>query len=858
MAPRLLEREAPLGALIDALAAAEAGQGSTALVIGEPGIGKTSVVRAFAAEAATRARLLSAACDDLVTPRTLGPLHDAAAGTDGPLAQALSDDGQVFTALMEELAEQRPTVLLIEDAHWADDATVDVLGYAARRVESLGALLVVTLRDEALVPGHPLHRLLGVVAGQPVHRLELTPLSLEAVVALAEGTGRDGAAIHELTAGNPFFVAEALAGPPDEVPASVKDAVLARLRHVSPECLDALERLSVVPSMVPGELAEALLGDGLVTLAEAEQAALIEARPGGIGFRHELARRAIEDSLPGIRRRLLNQDVMRALRAGGQLERARLLHHAAEAGDIATLLEEGPAAAREAARAGSHRQSLAHFEAVMAHVARLDPSERAALLDDYGWELYNAHRFRDAVDAGRDAVRLYEELEDRIALAHCLVRLSRHLFMIGETDEAEDCAHRAVRILRSEGDAAAQAYAMLALGAILALTSQSAEATPVLEHADRLALYSERPDLAALCLNYLAISRFEDGDAAGLDTMRNSIAIARAGGHHEATARGYTNLGELLFRAGRLSDLERCVRDGLAFTRERGFWSHAYNLETHRCLLLARRGEWDDAERGLRELIDSVEDAGIGEAFSVPWLGRVMARRGDPAAAEVLADAWEQAKRPRWLLGLAYAGLARVEWAWLADEPEAASEVAEVLLPRIEHRGAVAFRGELLRYLARAGLPAQSFERCPPAWAAGLAGDWRTAAEAWRRAGDPYEEALELAEGDAEAVAEGLRTLDRLGAEPAAERARVRLRELGARVPPRPRPETKANPAGLTARQLAVLGLLREGLTNAEIAERLVLSVRTVDHHVAAILGKLGVRSRRDAAAAAETLGVGS
>jgi DNA-binding CsgD family transcriptional regulator/tetratricopeptide (TPR) repeat protein len=858
MAPRLLEREAPLGALLDALAAAEQGNGSTALVIGEPGIGKTSLVRAFAARAATRARLLSAACDDLVTPRTLGPLHDAAAGTDGPLARALSADGQVFTAVMEELAEQRPTVLLIEDAHWADDATVDVLGYAARRVAAVGALLVVTLRDEALVPGHPLHRLLGVVAGQPVHRLELSPLSREAVVALAEGTGRDGAAIHELTAGNPFFVAEALAVPPGEVPASVKDAVLARLRHVSPECLDALERLSVVPSTVPGELAEALLGDGLQTLAEAEQAALIEARPGGIGFRHELARRAIEESLPGIRRRLLNQDVMRALRAGGQLERARLLHHAAEAGDVATLLEEGPAAAREAARAGSHRQALAHLEAVIAHAGRLEPRERAALIDDYGWELYNAHKFRAAVDAGRDAVRLYEELEDRVALAHCLVRLSRHLFMVGETDEAEDCAHRAVRILRTEGDPAAQAYAMLALGAILALTSQSAEATPVLEHADRLALYSERPDLAALCLNYLAIARFEDGDAAGLDTMRNSIAIARAGGHHEATARGYTNLGELLFRAGRLPELERCVRDGLAFTRERGFWSHAYNLETHRCLMLLRRGEWDEAEQGLRELIDSVEDAGIGSAFSVPWLARLLARRGDPAAAATLDDAWERAKRERLLLGLAYAGLARVEWAWLAGEPEAAREVAAVLLPRVEHRGAVAFRGELLRYLARAGLPAAPFERCPPAWAAGLAGDWHAAAEAWRRAGDPYEEALELVEGDTDAVAAGLRTLDRLGAEPAAARARIRLRELGARVPPRPRPETKANPAGLTARQLAVLELLREGLTNAEIAERLVLSVRTVDHHVAAILGKLGVRSRRDAAAAAETLGVGS
>ena len=255
MAPPLLERDEPLTALLGALASAEAGRGSTALVIGEAGIGKTSLVRAFTERAAGRARLLWSACDDLVTPRTLGPLHDAAAGTDGPLAQALAGEGpddRVFTALMEELGRERPTVLLVEDAHWADDATVDVLGYAARRVEPLGALLVVTLRDEALVPGHPLHRLLGVLAGQPVHRLELSPLSREAVGALAVGTGRDPDAVHAQTAGNPFFVTEALAAPPDEVPASVKDAVLSRLRNVSAECREALERLSVVPSRRAG------------------------------------------------------------------------------------------------------------------------------------------------------------------------------------------------------------------------------------------------------------------------------------------------------------------------------------------------------------------------------------------------------------------------------------------------------------------------------------------------------------------------------------------------------------------------------------------------------------------------------
>jgi DNA-binding NarL/FixJ family response regulator len=159
--------------------------------------------------------------------------------------------------------------------------------------------------------------------------------------------------------------------------------------------------------------------------------------------------------------------------------------------------------------------------------------------------------------------------------------------------------------------------------------------------------------------------------------------------------------------------------------------------------------------------------------------------------------------------------------------------------------------------MARAGLPAESFDGCPAGWAAGLEGDWRAAAAAWQEAGDPYETALELAEsGDAEATAEALRLLEDLRAEPAAARVRERLRAMGARVPRGPRAVTRANPAGLTPRQLAVLGLLREGMTNAEIADRLVLSVRTVDHHVAAVLDKLGVRSRREAAAAAQELGV--
>ena len=610
----------------------------------------------------------------------------------------------------------------------------------------------------------------------------------------------------------------------------------------------------MVPGQVPAELATELLGDREAALAEAELAGVVGAGPSGLAFRHELARRAIEASLPGIRRRLLNRAVVKALWAQAEPERARLLHHAVEAGDVETVLAVGPAAARDASRSGSQRQALAHYESVLPHVERLPPRERAVVLDDYGWELYNAHRFAEAVRAGREAARLYAGLDDPTAVGLCLVRLSRHLFMAGETDEAQAAAEQAVELLEPSGKEEALAHACLYLGAILTLTDPE-PALPVLQRAQRLAIRSGRGDLSTLCLNYLGIAQVESGEPDGLQQVEASIAAARAGGQYEYAARGYTNLGELLLRAGRLEALDACISEGLAFTRERGFWSHAYNLEVHRCVLLIRRGDPAAAEQGLRELVASVEDPGMLYAYSVPWLARLLARRGDEAAGGMLQEAWERARAQRLLIGLAYAGLASVEWAWLNGETAVAEAVGDELLGHLEHPGAAPFRGELLRYLARAGLPAETFPGCPAGFDAGLRGDWRAAADIWSDAGDPYETALELAEsGDPEATLEAVRRLDELGAAPAATLARQRLRELGARVPRGPRSATRTNPAGLTERQLAVLALLREGLTNAEIAARLVVSVRTVDHHVAAVLDKLGVRSRREAATAAEAL----
>ena len=891
----LLERADEWDALTAAVGAAGRSRGSVVLVSGEAGIGKTSLVRAFAEHVAGRARRFVGGCDDLLTARPLGPLRDAAAGSGGPLEAALRSGGDVFAAVVAELAGPRVTAVVVEDLHWADDATLDVLGYLARRIADLPAVLVLTYRDEAAATGHPVHRLLGSLVGRRVVRLPLRALSSGAVVGLAAGSDWDPQRLHALTGGNPFYVTEALAQPGSGVPVSVSDAVLARVARLGDDARAAVEQLSVVATIVGFDLAHTLLGDRLDALAEAEERGIVTSRADGLTFRHELARQAVEQSLAPLRRRTLHRAVVAALHVEAAPDLARLVHHAAAADDGATVSRYAPLAGREAAAAGSHRQALAHFSAALRHGHRLADADLARLVDEHAWELYNAGRFTEALHGGERAVRLRRRScpdgdppggDGRDALAAALVRLSRHRFMAGDPDGADAAAAEAVALLDRppEGSPSARAFAATYLGAIRALTGHpgpdlpdESTAYPLLRRARELATAAGRADLVALCRNYASLARPDLDDDARVAMLHDSLRTGLENGFYEIAARAYTNVAELCYRLHRLDELERCVTDGLAFTQERGFSSHAHNLAVHGALLALRRGEWTAAEAALRPGAAAAEP-GMPNAAG-PY-GRLLARRAadtDPGLTEaLLVGAWETALRRRTVTELALAGTALAEWSWLADRRDRLEEVVRAWRPHAARPTAAPAWAEVLRYARRGGVAVPAGITTVPdeaqaelrgdrrggvtvveipdgagPWAAGLRGDWRAAAEGWARLGDPYERALELAEsGEVGPTVEALHTLDDLGAAAAARHVRRRLRALGmTRVPRRRAASTRANPAGLTDRQLDVHALLAEGLTNAEIADRLVLSVRTVDSHVAAILDKLGVRTRREAAA---------
>jgi DNA-binding CsgD family transcriptional regulator len=748
-------------------------------------------------------------------------------------------------------------VVVIEDMHWADEASLDLVKFLGRRVDRTGTLLIVTCRDDELAPNHPVHSVLGDLPSSTVTRLSLVPLTESAVEALARQARRPSAGLFAATGGNPLFVTEVLATASPGIPATVRDAVLARAGRLSPAARRVVELVSIVPARTERWLLDAVLAPETEFLDECTGAGILRVEGAAVVFRHELARQAVEDSLPPARCQHLHGMVLRAMEALGAegVGVARLAHHASGAADGEAVLRYAPAAAREASRLSAHREAAAHYAAALQYADRLAPRERAELLEGRAHECYLAGPVDAALASRMEALDIWRRLGDREGEGRNLRWLSRIHWWAGRHVQAEQYGSQAIETLEALPPGRELAMAYSNRSQLHALAYESAKAVHWGTRAIELARALGDHETLSHALNNVGMVEFWDDEDRGRATLEESLRIALTHDLAEHAARAYNNLGTLSLLHRDYPRAARYWSEGFRYVAEHDLEGWPRNMRARQASLRLQQGNLEEA---LQEA-EAAPVVGTGRhtvIIAKAVAATVRVRRGEPSAAQSLNGLLQLIQGATELQDIGPVAAVRAEAAWLkGDLAGCAAEARpgfELALTRPDRWTL----GELALWMWRGGALLDPPARMARPFALQISGDWRAAAQEWERIGCPYERAWALADGDEGAQRTALSIFESLGARPATDILRRRFRAQGVRdIPKGTRPGSKGHPHGLSDREVEVLTLLPE-LQPAQIARRLYLSAKTVEHHVESIYTKLGVHTRAEAVAAAYRLGL--
>jgi DNA-binding CsgD family transcriptional regulator/tetratricopeptide (TPR) repeat protein len=856
----LLERETQLAALASYAGEARKAQGRLVLVAGEAGVGKSALVEQLQRNL-PGASWYWGACDGLFTPRPLGPLFDIAAKLGGELLELCRADAPreaLFGALLSQVSE--PDVLhvvVVEDIHWADEATIDLLRFLGRRIRDATVLLVATYRDDGLAAGDPLLVALGDLATQrSVRRVSLPPLSAGAVQVMAGGSEREAAALRELTGGNPFYLSQVIAAGMDEVPASARDAVLARTARLDGSARAVLDAAALIGTRLEYSLLESVTDCPPSAVDELLAAGLLTGDGAGLKFRHEIARLAVQEAVPAHRRGLIHARILDALRRSGGDDDARMAFHAEGAGDGPAVLHYAPAAARRAAELGAHREAAAQYGRALRFSGGADVAAAAGLYDAFGYEASLLDRMDDAVEARERALALWRQAGDRLREGDTLRWLACALNASSRGSEGHVAAAAAIALLEPLGPSPELASAYGSLASLRMVNYEHEEAIELAHRAQAIAGPLGRTDIVSDSLNTEACSLLGvGGDWAA--TMRRALDVAVSGGHEAQVGRAYVNTYAMYIDEKAFAGGEAYYTDGVVYCDEHDLTSYSIFLRSQRTNMLEKTGRWDEAVAIAGELLLRGGPSPGIRLCPLNRLGTIRARRGEPGVWECLDEAVGYADGAGEAQNIVPVRLERAEARWL--EGDQAAAVREAELAHDSGAGCDQWgRGALAVWLRRTGSSRELPRGLAEPYQRQLDGDWAGAARFWRDLDCPYEAALALLDAaEEDALREALEILTGLRAAAVIRVARRKMRELGIRsIPAGPRTATREHPLGLTRREHEVLDLLVDGRTNAEIAGQLFISAKTVDHHVSAVLAKLGAPSRTVAASEAVRLGL--
>ncbi|MBS1661454.1 MAG: AAA family ATPase [Bacteroidetes bacterium] len=842
------------------------GEGHCVLVSGEAGIGKTSLLRAFTRLHKNDANIYQGTCDALFTPRPLAPLYDVIWqiwGSDWELGGNMNDRASLFTRFFHELGTlKKATIIVFEDIHWADEATLDFIKFLARRITRVHCLFILTYRDDEIHSRHPLRNVLGQLPPDSFSRLQLTPLSKTAVEKLATQKGYSGENVYQISGGNPFYVSEILASYSLGVPDNIRDSILSVYNRQDDKTKQVWEILSVIPTGLEIQYLERMEPQYAQAVAKCLESGILQLKDDLIRFKHELYRRTVETSLSPFFRIALNKKILELFQNDfekkGEIE--RIIHHAKNANDYEQVVHYAPLAARKAANLGAHIEAAKLYLSAIEYYQGKDKDILLKLYEPYAYECYLTNKIKEAIIFQTKAHNIWKETEDVENLGNCTWFLSRLWWFDGNRQQAEKYASLAIETLRDTPPSRAKAMTYSNMSQLKMLSEQLIECIYWGDIA--IALARELGDEEILCHALNNTGTAQMGVVAlkerGENLLRQSLSLALKNSYHEHAARAYANMASIGITTKDYSLAEWALAEGIPYSEERELGSWRSYMLSCKARLQLETGRWKEACEIAAYLMKYEDQAPIIRIGALVVCGTIKMRKGEEDALPMLLEAKKIASEAMELQRIIPALVALLEYEWLTGTTTVEWEAIEIVNVALMNQSGTNYKNNDFDFwLEKTRKQTNPQRERAEGYRLDTPQNAVKAAKAWDEIGAPYERALALFESSDEGKKDALSIVQQLGANAIYEKMKLDMRSSGIKNIPRGlRKTTLANPAQLTDRELAVLELLKEGLQNKEIGSRLFISAKTVDHHISSVLFKLDVNSRVKAVQEALRLGI--